>query len=146
MISPMTVYQRYRRYLEVAGISHGSKGQGPRLHDIRYPNLYKIQTFSQECPDYRRCGHLLFPFWKWRAYKKLFLQKTSLLSLRQDYLMTRQNAGRSCYAFRCSGSGEKIYNTLRRRSWKPCRISSGMKNPSFPAGTGQSGFFFYLLD
>ena len=30
MISPMTVYQRYRRYLEVAGISHGGKGQGPR--------------------------------------------------------------------------------------------------------------------
>ena len=25
MISPMTVYQRYRRYLEVAGISHGGK-------------------------------------------------------------------------------------------------------------------------
>ena len=27
MISPMTVYQRYRRYLEVAGISHGGKGK-----------------------------------------------------------------------------------------------------------------------
>jgi len=36
MISPMTIYQRYRRYLEVAGISHGGKGQGPRLHDIRH--------------------------------------------------------------------------------------------------------------
>ena len=45
MISPMTVYQRYRRYLEVAGISHGGKGQGPRLHDIRYPNPKNIQTF-----------------------------------------------------------------------------------------------------
>lgn len=36
MISPMTVYQRYRRYLAAAGISHGGKGQGPRLHDIRH--------------------------------------------------------------------------------------------------------------
>lgn len=39
MISPMTVYQRYRRYLEVAGISHGGKGQGPRLHDIRHSHV-----------------------------------------------------------------------------------------------------------
>lgn len=36
MISTMTVYQRYRRYLEAAGISHGGKGKGPRLHDIRH--------------------------------------------------------------------------------------------------------------
>ena len=42
MISPMTIYQRFRRYLRKAGISHGGKGNGPRLHDIRYPNLNKI--------------------------------------------------------------------------------------------------------
>lgn len=36
MISPMTVYQRYRTYLQTAGISHGGKGCGPRLHDIRH--------------------------------------------------------------------------------------------------------------
>ncbi|VDN47332.1 conserved protein of unknown function [Petrocella atlantisensis] len=36
MISTMTVYQRYRRYLDAAGISHGGKGKGPRLHDIRH--------------------------------------------------------------------------------------------------------------
>jgi len=36
MISTMTVYQRYRRYLDTAGISHGGKGKGPRLHDIRH--------------------------------------------------------------------------------------------------------------
>ena len=35
-ISPMTIYQRYRRYLLEAGISHGGKGQGPRLHDLRH--------------------------------------------------------------------------------------------------------------
>ena len=39
MISPVTVYQRYRRYLEKAGIPHGGKGHGPRLHDIRHPNV-----------------------------------------------------------------------------------------------------------
>lgn len=36
MISPMTIYQRFRRYLMKAGISHGGKGNGPRLHDIRH--------------------------------------------------------------------------------------------------------------
>ena len=35
-ISPMTIYQRYRRYLVGAGISHGGKGHGPRLHDLRH--------------------------------------------------------------------------------------------------------------
>lgn len=36
MISPMTIYQRYRRYLKVAGIPHGGKRKGPRLHDLRH--------------------------------------------------------------------------------------------------------------
>lgn len=35
-ISPMTIYQRYRRYLFEAGIPHGGKGHGPRLHDLRH--------------------------------------------------------------------------------------------------------------
>ena len=28
--------QRYRSYLFQAGISHGGKGKGPRLHDLRH--------------------------------------------------------------------------------------------------------------
>jgi integrase len=40
-----TVYKIYRDLLWKAGISHGGKGIGPRLHDFRYPNLNKIQTF-----------------------------------------------------------------------------------------------------
>jgi integrase len=44
---PMTlsnVYHNFRRFLWKAGISHGGRGYGPRIHDFRYPNLYKIQT------------------------------------------------------------------------------------------------------
>ena len=41
-LSPMTIYQRYRRYLIGAGISHGGKGNGPRLHDLRH-------TFAVHC-------------------------------------------------------------------------------------------------
>lgn len=49
MISPMTVYQRYRRYLEVAGISHGGKGQGPRLHDLRHTfAVHVLQKWIKE--------------------------------------------------------------------------------------------------
>lgn len=52
MISPMTIYQRYRRYLEVAGISHGGKGQGPRLHDIRHTfAVHVLQKWIKEEAD-----------------------------------------------------------------------------------------------
>ncbi len=52
MISPMTVYQRYRRYLEAAGISHGGKGQGPRLHDIRHTfAVHVLQKWIKEEED-----------------------------------------------------------------------------------------------
>ena len=46
--NPMTlgnVYKNFRRYLELAGISH--TGKGPRIHDFRCPNLNKIQTFCR---------------------------------------------------------------------------------------------------
>ena len=55
MISPMTVYQRYRRYLEVAGISHDGKGQGPRLHDIRHTfAVHVLQTSTSLCLEYMK--------------------------------------------------------------------------------------------
>ncbi len=40
-----TAYSLYRKALRLSGISHGGRGKGPRLHDVRYPNLNKIQTF-----------------------------------------------------------------------------------------------------
>ncbi len=46
---PMTlqnVYKNFRRFLWRAGISH--TGDGPRVHDFRYPNLNKIPTFFVE--------------------------------------------------------------------------------------------------
>lgn len=52
MISPMTVYQRYRRYLEAAGIPHGGKGRGPRLHDIRHTfAVHVLQKWVGEGAD-----------------------------------------------------------------------------------------------
>ena len=36
MISPNTIYGKFRVYLKVMRISHGGKGQGPRLHDLRH--------------------------------------------------------------------------------------------------------------
>jgi len=40
------VYHNFRRFLWRAGISHGGRGKGPRVHGFRYPNLNKIQTIS----------------------------------------------------------------------------------------------------
>jgi len=39
------VYKWFRKIIYIAKISHGGRGQGPRLHDLSYPNLNKIQTF-----------------------------------------------------------------------------------------------------
>ena len=41
------IYLRFREILVSAGINHAGRGYGPRIHDIRYPNLNKIQTFCR---------------------------------------------------------------------------------------------------
>ena len=33
---PATLYQSFRRALQSAGIAHGGRGEGPRLHDLRH--------------------------------------------------------------------------------------------------------------
>jgi integrase/recombinase XerD len=53
---PMTignVYKNFRKFLWRAGISHGGRGKGPRIHDFRYPNLNKIQTFLKDARNLR---------------------------------------------------------------------------------------------
>ena len=51
-LSPVTIYQRYRRYLLDAGISHGGKGYGPRLHDLRHTfAVHVLQKWITEGAD-----------------------------------------------------------------------------------------------
>jgi integrase/recombinase XerD len=38
----VTAYQLFRRVLSVAGISHGGKGKGPRLHDLRHTYAVRV--------------------------------------------------------------------------------------------------------
>jgi integrase len=45
MLSPNTVYQRFRRILWAAGIPYGGKGNGPRLHDVRH--TFAVHTLQQ---------------------------------------------------------------------------------------------------
>lgn len=45
-VSFKRAYTYFRRFLDAAGIKHKGKGFGPRMHDLRYPNLNKIQTFG----------------------------------------------------------------------------------------------------
>ena len=49
--APVSVYGRFRRLLEQGNIPHGGRGHGPRLYDLRYPNLNKIPTFSAKRCD-----------------------------------------------------------------------------------------------
>ena len=39
-----TIYARFREYLFAAGIGHGRRGKGPRLHDIRH--TYVVHTLN----------------------------------------------------------------------------------------------------
>ncbi len=45
--SESTLYILFREILRRAGISHLGRGKGPRIHDFRYPNLNKIQTYLE---------------------------------------------------------------------------------------------------
>ena len=40
--SSATAYELFRRVLSVAGISHGGKGKGPRLHDLRHTYAVRV--------------------------------------------------------------------------------------------------------
>lgn len=40
-----TIYGRFREYLFAAGISHGGRGKGPRLHDLRH--TFAVHTLNQ---------------------------------------------------------------------------------------------------
>lgn len=40
--SSVTAYQLFRKALSVAGISHGGKGKGPRLHDFRHTYAVRV--------------------------------------------------------------------------------------------------------
>jgi integrase len=45
ILSPNTVYGRFRRILWDAGIPYGGKGNGPRLHDMRH--TFAVHTLQQ---------------------------------------------------------------------------------------------------
>jgi integrase len=40
-----TIYERFREYLWSAGIGHGGRGKGPRLHDIRH--TFAVHTLNK---------------------------------------------------------------------------------------------------
>jgi integrase len=40
-----TVYERFREYLFAAGIGHGGRGKGPRLHDLRH--TFAVHTLNK---------------------------------------------------------------------------------------------------
>ena len=42
------IYKVFRDALWHSGIPHRGRGYGPRVHDFRYPNLNKIQTFQKK--------------------------------------------------------------------------------------------------
>lgn len=52
MLSPNTVYGRFRRLLWEGGIPYGGKGNGPRLHDIRHTfAVHTLQKWVEKGED-----------------------------------------------------------------------------------------------
>ena len=52
ILSPNTVYQRFRRILWDAGIPYNGKGNGPRLHDIRHTfAVHTLQKWVEQGED-----------------------------------------------------------------------------------------------
>jgi integrase len=50
--SHSSVYRAFRRFLRNAGISHGGKGKGPRLHDLRHSfAVHSLQKFISDGKD-----------------------------------------------------------------------------------------------
>ncbi|MDF2646994.1 MAG: phage integrase [Paenibacillus sp.] len=45
MYQPVSVYARFRYFLEQAGIEHGGRGKGPRLHNLRH--TFAVHTLEQ---------------------------------------------------------------------------------------------------
>jgi len=45
-----TAYSLFRKALSVAGISHGGKGKGPRLHDLRHNAEFRIMPSNDNRP------------------------------------------------------------------------------------------------
>ena len=43
------VYKAFRKFLWKAGISHGGKGKGPRLHDLRHS--FCVHTLARQAKD-----------------------------------------------------------------------------------------------
>jgi len=64
------VYLRFRELLMQAGIPHAGRGNGPRINDIRYPNLNKIQTFFKDA-TYGIIILNSFPTWKLLLSRKI---------------------------------------------------------------------------
>ena len=55
-----TVYQRFRKILFHAGISHGGKGKGPRVHDLRHSfSVHSLAGMADQGMDLYYCLPLL---------------------------------------------------------------------------------------
>jgi integrase/recombinase XerD len=50
--NPKAIYEWFRKVLWVAGISHGGKGQGPRLHDLRHAfSVHSLASMAESDLD-----------------------------------------------------------------------------------------------
>lgn len=55
-----TVYRRFRKILFHAGISHGGKGKGPRVHDLRHSfSVHSLANMADQGMDLYYCLPLL---------------------------------------------------------------------------------------
>lgn len=77
----VTIYARFREILWLAGISHGGRGKGPRLHDLRHTfAVHTLDNWAQTGKDIYVCLPIL----------STYLGHKNLLSTQQYLRLTRE--------------------------------------------------------
>lgn len=93
-LSSNTVYRKFRRILFHAGISHGGKGNGPRLHDLRHSfSVHSLAGMADRGMDLYYCLPLLSQY---LGHKSLSATDTYVRLTAQMYPSLLNEVNRIC--------------------------------------------------
>lgn len=89
-----SIYKRFRRILFNAGISHGGKGKGPRVHDLRHSfSVHSLAQMADRGLDLYYCLPLLS---KYLGHKSLAATETYVRLTAEIYPKLLDEVNRIC--------------------------------------------------
>ena len=103
--SGSTIYKKFRKILFRAGISHGGKGKGPRLHDLRHTfSVHSLAHMAEQGLDLYYCLPLLS---KYLGHKSLAATDSYVRLTAEMYPRLLDEVNRICaFVFPQSYRGE----------------------------------------